>query len=87
VPLLKGENQEVVGANIRELMYSGYPQKQAVAIAFTKAGLSRKGKTMARKHGKKTYNKAKRVWKKAQKRYHKAKARWTKAKRKHHGRR
>lgn len=34
MPLRKGARGEVVSANIRELMRSGRPQKQAVAIAL-----------------------------------------------------
>lgn len=41
-PLRKGKSRKVVSSNIRELMHSGRPQKQAVAIALKKAGLSRK---------------------------------------------
>jgi len=43
-PLKKGKSDKVVSANIRELMDSGRPQKQAVAIALDKAGKSKKGK-------------------------------------------
>lgn len=41
-PLRGGKSRKVVSSNIRELMHSGRPQKQAVAIALKKAGLSRK---------------------------------------------
>jgi hypothetical protein len=41
MPLKKGKNKKVVSSNIRELKRSGRPQKQAVAIALSKA---RKGK-------------------------------------------
>lgn len=37
MPLESGKSQKVVSRNIRELMHSGYPQKQAVAIAMRKA--------------------------------------------------
>lgn len=42
-PLHKGKSRKVIGQNISELMRSGRPQKQAVAIALKKAGVSRKG--------------------------------------------
>lgn len=37
MPLKPGNSQQVVSANIRELMASGRPQKQAVAIALRSA--------------------------------------------------
>lgn len=40
-PLRRGKSREVISSNIRELMHSGRPQKQAVAIALKKAGVSR----------------------------------------------
>jgi hypothetical protein len=42
-PLHSGKSRKVIGQNISELMRSGRPQKQAVAIALKKAGVSRKG--------------------------------------------
>lgn len=44
MPLRRGSSKRVISANIRELVKSGRPQKQAVAIAFEKAGKSRKKK-------------------------------------------
>jgi hypothetical protein len=38
MPLKKGKSSKVVSANIRELMKSGRPQKQAVAISLRSAG-------------------------------------------------
>ena len=44
MPLKKGSSDEVVGENIRELLMSGRPKKQAVAIALNNAGRSNKKK-------------------------------------------
>jgi len=37
MPLKKGKSKKVVGQNIKELVKSGRPIKQAVAIAMKKA--------------------------------------------------
>ena len=37
MPLKKGKSQEVVGENIKELIKSGRPKDQAIAIALDKA--------------------------------------------------
>ena len=42
MPLRKGRSKEVVSANIAEMIQSGRPRAQAVAIAMSKAGLSNK---------------------------------------------
>lgn len=53
MPLLEGSSREVVSHNIRELVHSGRPQKQAVAIALKKAGLSyyTSGSSLGRRSG------------------------------------
>jgi hypothetical protein len=40
MPLKKGSSKKVVSTNIKELMNTGRPQKQAVAIALKTAGKS-----------------------------------------------
>lgn len=40
MPLKHGSSKKVVSENIRELMHSGRPQRQAVAIAMKKSGKS-----------------------------------------------
>ncbi len=44
MPLKKGKSKKVVSSNIRELRHAGYPQRQAVAIAMSKARKARKRK-------------------------------------------
>lgn len=41
MPLQKGSSQKVISRNIAELVHSGRPQKQAIAIAMGKAGKSK----------------------------------------------
>lgn len=42
MPLKSGSSDEVVSTNIRELMNAGYSHNQAIAIALSEAGKSRK---------------------------------------------
>ncbi len=46
MPLKKGKSKAVISSNIAELIRSGRKRDQAVAIAFSEAGMSKK-----KKHG------------------------------------
>ncbi len=41
MPLKKGKSKKVVSENISELIHTGRPQKQAVAIAMKEAGMNK----------------------------------------------
>lgn len=47
MPLKKGTSRETISENIKELVHSGHPQQQAIAIAMSTA--RRSAKTGAQK--------------------------------------
>ena len=53
MPLKKGSSKKVMSENIAELIRSGRPQKQAVAIAYESAGKSKKPASKSKKAAKK----------------------------------
>lgn len=44
MPLKRGRSKKVIGQNIATEIRAGRPRKQAIAIAYSKAGKSRKKK-------------------------------------------
>jgi hypothetical protein len=41
MPMKKGSSKSVISENIREMIHSGHPPKQAIAAAYASAGKSR----------------------------------------------
>jgi len=51
MPIEKGSSKEVISRNISKLVREGYPQKQAIAIAYDRARKT-SGRKLERKTGK-----------------------------------
>lgn len=49
MPLKKGKSKKAVSENVKREMHAGKPQKQAIAIAMSKAGKSNKTKRNLKK--------------------------------------
>jgi len=49
MPLKKGKSKKTVSKNISTLMHEGRPQKQAIAIAMSEAGMEKPKKNKVKK--------------------------------------
>lgn len=51
MPLKSGKSKKVISENIRTEVKAGRPLKQSIAIAMSKAGMSRNAPTRTRRSG------------------------------------
>lgn len=50
MPLKKGRSKAVISRNIREMIKSGHPRRQAIAAAMRTAGVKRKSRPFAHRY-------------------------------------
>lgn len=48
MPLMRGHSPEVISSNIAEMRKAGYPEDQAIAASYKKAGKTKKKKKMTK---------------------------------------
>lgn len=55
MPLQRGSSKKIISSNIKEMMDSGYPQKQAIAASLSNARRSKKGGDNMARRGRRSH--------------------------------